>query len=188
LLFVVVCVLAAGWFWQRSADTTEVLVAGQAVPAGHVLERADLTSAAVSGVSGALPASEAERVVGLTTAVGLVPGQVLTNEMLTTQGVPAAGQRLVGVELDATRVPAGLSPGDVVDVLVAPPSGDASNPTELNSPRALTRGATVHLVTTLDGGVTQLSLLIADRNANRVAAYGAAGRVAVVQSPAGGDD
>ena len=49
------------------------------------------------------------------------PGQVLTPEMLTPDPLPGPGERVVGVQLDGTRAPGGLVPGDRVSVLAVPP-------------------------------------------------------------------
>lgn len=186
-LFLVGCVLGAGWLWQHKGDQVEVLVIDSAVPVGHLVEREDLTSTAVSGVGGAIPATDVDTVVGSTAGVALVPGQVLTEGMLTTEQIPSSGQRIVGVELDATRTPAGLLPGDMVSVLAVPPSGDASDPAELEAPKVLAAAAQVYLGSTIEGGGTRISLVVEEEDANRVAAFGAAGRIALVQAPVGGD-
>jgi hypothetical protein len=185
VLFVLVSMLLAAWVWQQQGDRVEVLVMGEQVPAGHVIERSDLATASVAGVSGAISIEDVDNVVGSTAAVALVPGQVLTDELLTTQPVPADGQRIVGVDLDTTRAPLGLGAGDVVTVLAVPPSGDASDPETLESPTVLSASAEVFQVDRVEGGGTRLSLVVPDAEANRVAAFGAAGRIAVVQAPVG---
>ena len=185
VLFVLVSMLLAAWVWQQQGDRVEVLVLGEQVPAGHVIERSDLATASVAGVNGAIPIEDVDDVVGSRAAVGLVPGQVLTDELLTTQPVPDEGQRIVGVDLDTSRAPLGLGAGDVVTVLAVPPSGDASDPEILESPTVLSGAAEVFLVDRAEGGGTRLSLVVPDADANRVAAFGAAGRIAVVQAPVG---
>lgn len=187
VLFVLVTVLAAGWLWQQGSDRVEVLAVATNVPAGAVIERGDLKVVQVTGVEDAIGVGEVERIVGSTAAVGLVPGQVLNREMLTTLPIPGAGERMVGVELDATRVPGGLTPGDVVTVLAVPPSGDPSTPTELESPTVLAEWVSVMSVTKVEGAGTRLTLVVPKIDAHRVVAFGAAGRVAVLQAPTGGD-
>ena len=184
VLFLLLSMLLAAWVWQQQGDRVEVLVVGRQVPVGHVVERSDLTTASVAGVNGAIPVEEVDSVVGSTAAVGLLPGQVLTTHVLTTQSVPADGQRVVGLDLDTTRAPLGIRAGDVVTVLVVPPSGDASDPAELESPTVLAATAEVLQVRRVEGGGTRFSLVVREEEANRVAAFGAAGRVAVVQEPA----
>ncbi len=185
VLFVLGSVLAAGWLWQQQGDQVDVLAVGATVPAGHVIERGDLTSASVSGVDGAIPISDLDRVLGSTAATALLPGQVLTEALLTSDPVPAVGQRVVGVELDATRAPTGLVAGDVVSVLAVPPSGDPSDAEALASPTVLTKSATVFGADRVEGAGTRISLVVPEDEANRVAAFGAAGRVALVQAPVG---
>ncbi len=185
VLFVLGSVMAAGWLWQQQGDQIEVLVVDGAVPAGHAVERDDLTSASVSGVRGAIPVEDVDRVVGSNAAVALVAGQVLTDSLLTSQPVPATGQRVVGLELDATRAPLGLAPGDVVTVLAVPPSGDASDPEALRSPEVLAASAGVFGVDRVEGGGTRISLVVDEDDAKPVAAFAAAGQVALVQAPIG---
>lgn len=186
-MFVLVTVLAAGWLWQQKSDRHEVLAVGVAVPAGSVIEREDLEVLQVAGVEDWIGIGEVDSIVGSTAAVGLVSGQVLNRDMLTSDPVPGPGERVLGVELDATRAPGGLVPGDVVTVLAVPPSGDASTADELDSPRVLADQATVLSGVTVEGAGTRLTLIVPAEQANRVTGFGAAGRVAVVQAPAGGD-
>lgn len=187
VLFVVVSVLAAGWLWQQKSGRVEVLAVAHAVPAGSVVERADLKIVEVSGVDNAIPASSVTRVEGETASVGLVPGQILSRDMLASRPIPGPGQREVGVELDGTRAPGGLSPGAAVTVVAVPPSGDAGAPDQLDSPTVLADTASVVSVEHIEGAGTRFTLLVPSAVANRVAAYGAAGRLAIVQAPVGGD-
>ena len=188
VLFVLVSVLAAGWLWEHKSDRIEVLAVGHDVPAGSVLGREDLKVMEVAGVSGAVRASDAASVIGGTAGVELVPGQILTPDMIATDPLPGPGERVVGVELDGTRAPGGLAPGDRVSVLAVPPSGDAGRPTELASPTVLAEVATVRSVDRIEGAGTRFGLLVPREAADRVAAFGAAGRVSLVQAPLGGDN
>ncbi len=182
VVFVGASVVLAGWLWQQRGDTVDVLVMGEAVAAGQVISEGDLTSASVSGVPGAIPVADLELVVGATASTGLVPGQVLNEGLLAAAPVPATGQRVVGVELDPTRVPWGITAGDVVSVLAVPPSGDPGDPEVLTDPPVLAENAQVLRVGRGDAG-TRISLVVPDAEANQVAAFGAAGRVAIVQAP-----
>ena len=188
MLFLVVCLVAAGWLWQHKGDQVEVLAVRTAVPAGASLDRSDLATSSVSGVPGAIRAAEADRVVGRVAATGLVPGQVLLEELVTDVPVPSAAERMVGLQLDPTRVPDGLAPGDVVTVVAVPPPGDPGGAGRLARPTVLTEAAMVHAAGGTQDGGSRLSLLVGEDAANQVAAFGAAGRVAVVQAPAPGVD
>lgn len=187
VLFVLVTVLAAGWLWQQRSDREEVLAVGVAVPAGSVIERGDLRVQEVAGVDAAIAAADVDSIVGSSAAVSLVPGQILNPDMLTSVPVPGPGERVVGVELDATRTPGGLKPGDVVTVLAVPPSGDPGSPDELESPAVLAETVSLLNVATVQGAGTRLTLVVPEAAANTVAAFGSAGRVAVVQAPVSGD-
>jgi hypothetical protein len=188
VLFIAIAVLIAGWLWQQKSDRVEALALAHDVPAGSVIERSDLKVIEVAGVDGALGFGDVDDVVGSTAAVELVPGQILNQAMLATAQVPGPGERVVGVQLDATRAPSGLAPGDVVRVLAVPPAGDASSPDQLGSPQVLADGATVVSVDYVEGAGTRLNLLVPKEGADQIASFGAAGRIALVQAPLGGDD
>jgi hypothetical protein len=181
-------VLLAGWFWQQKSDREEVLAVAHPVAVGAVIEADDLKVVAVAGVTSRISSEDAASVVGSTAAVGLVEGQILTPDMVTSKPLPGPGQRVVGLQLDATRAPSGLLPGDVVVVLAVPPAGDPSSPAELDDPVVLAPKATVASAEVVEGAGTRLALLVPESSvAERVTAYVAAGRVALVQAPIGGD-
>ena len=188
VLLVLVSVLAAGWLWQQKSERVEVLAVSHEVPAGSVITGGDLKLVEVAGVEGAISAAQADQVVGRTAVVGLVRGQVLSVAMLTDDPVPAAGERVVGVQVDGTRAPGGLAPGDRVSVVAVPPTGDASSPSVLAAPTVLADTAAVQSVDVVEGAGTRISLVVPSGVADKVASFGAAGRVALVQGPLGGDD
>ena len=187
VLFVVMAVLLAGWFWQQKSDQRAVLAIAEPVPAGSVITAKDLEIIEVSGVKGAIPSADSDTVIGSTAAVGLVDGQILTRDMVTADPLPGPGERVVGLQLEATRAPAGLAPGDVVVVIAVPPEGDPSTPGNLDNPTVLAPSATVASAAAIEGAGTRLTLVVPEPVAERVTAYVAAGRVALVQAPAGGD-
>lgn len=180
-------VLVAGWLWQQRSDRIPVLVTSHAVAAGAVITPGDLKIVDIAGVPGALSSSQSRAVVGSTAAVGLVAGQVLTGDMVTRDPIPGPGERVIGLQLDATRAPSGLVAGDVVSIVAVPPSGDPSTPELLDSPTVLTSSAKVETAQLIEGAGTRLTLLVPDAVADRVASYVAAGRVALVQAPIGGE-
>jgi len=182
VIFLVATGLSAAYLWQGRGDEVEVISLRADVPAGHQIERADLAAVEVSGVDGAVPVAEVDRVVGAIAAVPLLKGQVLLDAMVTMTLVPGSEERVVGVELKATRAPQGLAAGDVVTVLSVPPEGDASTPDDLAKPVVLAESAKVLAVETVAAGGTRFSLLVTDSVANQVASFGAAGRIALVQT------
>lgn len=188
MAFVVAMAVLAGWLYQQNGDTTEVLVVRNPVPPGAVVEESDLGTAQVSGVDGAVPVSDLSTVVGKRALVGLADGQVLTQGLVTDAPVPPEGTRLVALRLDQGRVPDGLGAGQAVDVLAVPQDGGSATDRLLDEPPILQEAATVKAVReqAVDGGVV-ISLLIEEGNANRVAAYSAAGRVTILQAPLAGE-
>jgi hypothetical protein len=189
-LLVVGSGLAVAYVVTSAGQQQSVLAVGEAVTKGHVLERADFVSQSVSGVPGAVLVEDVDAVVGMTAAVDLVPGQVLTSAMVTSELTPGEGQALVGLALDPTRAPsAGLEAGDVVDVIAIPDTqgGAKADPTGLDSPIVLTSAATIYAVegSTADGSQQLVTLIVEDADAAKVASYSTSGRTAVIEIAAG---
>jgi flagella basal body P-ring formation protein FlgA len=143
--------LATAYLVTRAGDKVSVLSVGTPVTKGHLIERADLVSLSVAGITGAVPVERANQMVGKTATVDLVQGQVLTEDMVTTTPITVTGQSTVGLALDPTRVPSsGLDPGDIVDVIAVPnteagSSGEGGRrATSLDNPSVLARVATVY--------------------------------------------
>lgn len=180
-------VLLAGWFWQQKSDRQELLVVAHPVAAGAVLAANDLTIVDVAGVQQGISSTDSGSVIGTTAAVGLVKDQILTRDMVTSVPLPGPGERVVGLQLDATRAPAGLAPGAAVLVLAVPPAGNPSTAKDLDDPTVLAPKATVISADVIEGAGTRLTLLVPEAVSERVTEYVAAGRVALVQAPIGGD-
>jgi hypothetical protein len=182
--------LAGAVAYSHAGDKVAVLQVATLVTKGHTITSGDLASVDVSGVPGAIPAVQSGSVVGRTAAVDLVPQTVLTEGMLTGSVLPGAGQSMVGLALDASQAPtAGLADGDVVSV-IAVPGQDSTQATQqdLETPLVLAAAATVYSVSGAgtQGGQILLTLVVPQTAAARVAAYGSAGRVAVIEIPAAG--
>jgi hypothetical protein len=175
--------------WGLQAGSKEsVLAIGKPVAKGQVIDREELVSTSVAGVKGTIAVEQLGTVVGKTAAVDLVKGQILTSAMFATSPVPAAGESVVGLALDPTRVPeAGLDPGDVVDV-IAVPAGDNKDPAALDSPEVLAEAALVYDVAgeTTTGGQVLVTLVVDASDAARIAAYSTQNRVAVVETAPSG--
>jgi hypothetical protein len=182
--------LAGAVLLDRASDTVEVLAVRDGVARGHTLGEGDLVARNVAGIDGVYTVDEAGSVIGSTTVVDLVPGQVLTRDMLTRTPVPAPGDAVVGLHLDPAGVPAaGLDPGDLVAVVAVPAGGNAAtDDAALDAPRVLAERAEVFEVagSAADGGKVLVTVVVADSAAARVAAYSTAGRVAVVETAPGG--
>ena len=68
--------LATAYLVTRAGDKVSVLSVGTPITKGHVIERQDLVSLSVAGISGAVPVERANDIVGKTATVDLVRGQV----------------------------------------------------------------------------------------------------------------
>jgi hypothetical protein len=169
--------------FESQGDRVEVLVVTGAVPAGQVVDQSDLRPVEVAGVPGAVPARDIGSVVGKRAAAGLVDGQVLTEGALTAEQVPGTGERLVALLLTSGRVPGGLSPGDVVDVLAVPGEGAEGSSQELQGPKVLAESARVDSVGKTPEGARVVTVVVDEGLADPLAAYSAAGRVTIVQAP-----
>lgn len=183
LLFVVMVVIGLLALFQSQSDRVEVLAVTGSVPAGQVIKSGDLRSVEVAGVAGAIPAADVASVVGKIAGAGLVKGQVLTEAALTDEQVPGDSERLVAVDLPNGRVPGGLAAGDVVSVLVVPVEGAEGSSEQLEAPTMLSQGARVQSVGTTPEGGQVITVLVDEAEAERVAAYSAAGQVTIIQAP-----
>ena len=184
VLFVAMVIIALVALFQSQSDRVEVLVVTDSVPAGQVIERGDLRSAEVAGVSGAIRAADIEEVVGKRAAGGLVDGQVLTSQAISEALVPGEGQRLVALNLPTGRVPGGLSGGDTVVVLSVPVEGADGTKEQLQAPQVLAESARVQEVGKTPEGTVVVTVLVPEDVADSVAAYSSAGQVTIMQAPA----
>ncbi|WP_165821186.1 SAF domain-containing protein [Nocardioides gansuensis] len=172
----------------HAGEKVSVLVMATGVAKGQVVEREDLASRAVAGVSDAIAAEAVDTVIGQTAVVDLVQGQILTAAMLTAEPVPGPGESMIGLALDPTRVPgAGLEAGDQVDVIAVPGNGsnNSSAPdSALDDPVLLASGAQVYDVggEAAAGGQLLVTLIVDESTASKVAAYSTQNRVAVVET------
>jgi hypothetical protein len=201
--------LAVAAWGLHAGQKVAVLAVGRPVAAGHVVTREDLVTVSVAGVAGAVPASETSTVVGKTAVTGLLPGQIVTDVMVTGSVVPGPGEATVGLALGPDRLPgAGLDAGDVVGVIGLPagqpgetaPAGKAGKAGRAGAgggvvdPEVLVASAGVYATdgVATPGGDVLVTLIVPADVAARVAAYSAQDRVALVEiSPAttqdGGD-
>ncbi|UGQ13586.1 SAF domain-containing protein [Yinghuangia sp. ASG 101] len=127
-----VSAVCAGLFVVAARGTderTSVLVVAQRVEAGQVVQRTDLRETELRGgnVSGVVPVSSVDEVVGRVAVVPLVPGSLLSRDQVgESAGFPVAGQSLVAVSVKDGGAPPGLAIGQRVAVLAGP--GQAAGP------------------------------------------------------------
>lgn len=188
-LLIVGSALAGGLLFSRAGNTVEVLAVRDAVPKGHEIERSNLITRSVAGVPNTIASANADTIVGDVAAVDLMPGQLLTTDIVTEALLPGTGESLVGLNLAPERVPsAGLAPGDVVDVIAVPAGNNAASQDELDAPATLASGALVYDVmgSATAGGAMLVTVVVAEGDASRIAAYSTAGRIAVIETSPGG--
>jgi hypothetical protein len=185
VMLVIGCSAVSASLVLSSGDTTSVLTVVRSVPVGGVVAAADLGTADISG-SGltAVAAADRDQIVGLTAAVDLLPGTLLSDAMVTRDPVPGPGQAVVGLSLKPGLLPeAELRAGtSVMLVRLAVPAGSpetveaepAGNGILVPSARVLSE--TVDPTT----GGRLVSLLVEQSTAAEVSRAAAAGTVAVV--------
>lgn len=113
---VVLAGVLVAWGLSRAAERVEVVQVARQVKAGEELERADLqvTGVAYDGaVTGLVPASSLERLVGRVAAVDLQSGALVQVGMWTDEPSLLDGEDRVGAVLQPGEYPAGLGRGDV---------------------------------------------------------------------------
>lgn len=185
IMLVVGSVLGAAYLYAEKGSTFEVLVLARDVPAGQQITSQDLSTAQVSGVEATVAAEDAADVIGRYAMVSFLPGQVLNPDAVTTQPMPAEGERLVAVNIPAGRLPGGVTTGSAVEVLAAPAPGEGATQEQLAEPQVIAARASAFSVEQADDGTVILTLLLPDSDADVVAAHSAVGAVALVQIPVG---
>ncbi|WP_395366996.1 SAF domain-containing protein [Streptomyces sp. YH02] len=112
--------------FQATGERTPVLAVAKSVEAGDVIKDSDLIEAQVQLDPALKPvlAAEREKVVGKRASVALTPGALLTQGQVTTRTLVKPGERLVGIGLKTSQMPASrLSPGDKILVVSTPANG-----------------------------------------------------------------
>jgi hypothetical protein len=180
LLIVGLAALGAYLYAQAGAKTPVVKVV-RAVPAGHRIDRADLSTTAVAGGVTAVAGSNLDSVVGKTAAVQLLPDMLLMRSMVTDASPLSPSVSLVGVALRPGQLPDGLAPGDTVAVLATPGKDAAGGPVGLS--RMLVESAKVYSLRpdpSAAGGML-VSLLVPASSVPAVTAAGGTGLAALAR-------
>jgi hypothetical protein len=184
IMLVVGCSAVSASLLVASDEATSVLTVVRPVPAGRVVTSGDLGTADIAGRGlTAVGADSRDAVVGLTAAVDLLPGTLLSDAMVTREPVPGPGQAVVGLSLKPGLLPeAEVRAGTTVMLLrlPAPPGAEAG----ASGPRfddVLVQQARV-LSETSDPttGGRLVSLLVEAPAAAEVARAAAAGTVSLV--------
>lgn len=182
------CGLAGALYLNQAGDTETVLAVSSEVTKGQTLERSDLYSVEVSGVDGSYAVDDLSTVEGMTASVDLVEGQVLTDRQLTDEPLPAAGEAMLGISMEAPQVPGdGLAAGDLVRVVGV--KGGNADSSEVGDPTVLADRARVYEVSsdTTQTDRVVVTVVVEDGAADEVSAYAAAGQVSLVEISAAED-
>jgi hypothetical protein len=116
----------AGLLAVRMDSREPVLVVSQQISTGQQITRDMLASRNVSGDSlGTIPASQADKVVGLYARQTVYSGQLLQAALLRSTPPLETDQAQVGVPLTSGKYPPGLRSGDAVRLIRI---GDSQNP------------------------------------------------------------
>jgi hypothetical protein len=122
--------LAAAVWHSSSTATTPVAVLARDVRRGEIVTEDALQAVAMRAEGGRFVpwVAHTVRLVGKAATADLQAGTVMASGLVTDQADLAVGAGLVSVKLTAGSFPVDLAPGDVVDVVFAPPAGTALDP------------------------------------------------------------
>ena len=178
-------VLISAAVYQRADHQVAAVMVAAAVPAGGVINAADLgtTSVTVGGGIQLIPASQLHQVSGEIAAVALRPSTLLAPADLTTAQPPGPGQVLVPAAAKPSMLPAsGLSSGDQVLLLATP--GDQGEPSSQAGSQSLTApvAAVIEAVDNVpdEYGFDVVDLLVPSASGPAVAAQVSTGQFALV--------
>lgn len=181
-VLMLVTALLGTLLYMQAGQATSVLAVRDPVAKGEKVDRDNLISKQVSGVAAAVRVDDVQSVVGKTATVDLLAGQIVTAPAVTDDPVPGSGRAVVGLALTPSQMPgSGIGPGDLVRV-VAVPAKDESGATLDEAP---TLAASAQVLSVSDGGSAEVGRIVtvvaSDSEADRLATFSAAGRLAVVK-------
>lgn len=171
------------YFYTKAGQKTPVVMVAKDVPAGHRVERADLTTVNVAGGITAIAGSNLDSVLGQVATVELLPGTPLQRAMVTSASPLPSGSSMVGVQLRPGQLPAGgINDGAKVQVLQLPNKNGTSAAAPQNA-AVLATAATVYQSASdpSQTGGTLVTLIVPSDNVPAIAAASSSGLVALVQ-------
>jgi SAF domain len=186
LAIVLIVGLAAvgAYFYSKAGKKVPVVVVTTDVPAGHTIQRGDLSTVQVAGSVTAIGGANLNSVVGETAVVELLPNTLLQRSMVTSAPALDSSAAQVGVAVTPGQIPAnGLNPGDIVEILQLPQKNTASSSASIPAPTVLADSATVYSSTSdpSQSGGTVLTLVVPKSTAAAVAAASNAGLIALIR-------
>ncbi|WP_107706232.1 SAF domain-containing protein [Nocardioides allogilvus] len=172
------CLMGA-WAWSATTDSQEVLVAGDTIHRGDVIEAKDIQRVRISGdpALAPLPASAYDDVIGQRASLDIAAGGLLTRESTADEPMPPNGQSIVGISLTPAQVPAmPMYGGDKVRIIATPgENGDVP----ANAPQ-FTVAEVVDTYLDETTGNTVVNVLVPYADAGVLAARAATGNVVLV--------
>jgi hypothetical protein len=172
------------YLYSQAGKKVPVVVVTTDVPAGHKIQRGDLSTVQVAGSVTAIGGANLNSVIGKTAVVELLPNTLLQRSMVTSAPALDSSAAQVGVAVTPGQIPAnGLDPGDTVEVLQLPQKNTASAGASIPAPTVLADSATVYSSTSdpSRSGGTLLTLVVPKSAAAAVAAASNAGLVALIR-------
>lgn len=183
-----VTALLGALIYMQAGQTVSVVAVREPVPKGQTIDRDNLISKQVSGVASAVHVDDVQSVVGKSAAVDLLAGQVVTRPAVTDDPVPGPGRAVVGLALTPSQMPgSGLSAGDLVRVVAVPAKDDGDIALD-EAPTLAASAQVLSLSPTQSAEVGRVVTVVAsDSEADQLAMFSAAGRLAVVKISIPGD-
>lgn len=174
---------ALGYYFYTSAGSkVPVVMAAHTIPAGHTIERSDLTTVDVAGAVTAVSGANLSSLVGQVASVEIPSATLIQRAMVTTTQPLSPAQALVGVVTAPGQMPSlGLRPGDTVQVLVLPQKGTPADPSSQSA--VLTDAAVVYDVrpNPSQAGGSLLTLLVPKGSAYAIGAASNSGLISLVK-------
>ncbi len=197
LLLIVGGALSAGLLVIQSGKRVAAIEISQQVGAGQQIPSTAMTEAGVAAGSGLayVPWAEASQVAHFFAATTIPPGTLLTSAMVARASGVTAGRDILGLALKDGQWPGQLKVGDHVTIYAVsgqnstsagcPGSGGAALATDAIVINVISAGGGT-LVSSPQGGTTDVTVAVTPASAGAVACNAAAGNVAVAVLPAGG--
>lgn len=118
LLLIVGGALASAYLALVAGDRADFIQVDREIPQGAEITEDDLTTVSLpEGYDGGIPAGDLDEIVGQSTTVRLLPGTVLTVQMISDEGGVAQDATQVDVEI-APTLAGTLSPGAQLTIYV----------------------------------------------------------------------
>ncbi|MFF4189069.1 SAF domain-containing protein [Streptomyces sp. NPDC001691] len=181
-------------YWTQNGQRSPVLVMARDVPAGTVIQDADLAEASVAldPALKAIGTAQRAQVVGKRAAVELLPGVLLAPGQVTSRTLVHQDEQLVGLNLKPGQLPdSPLKPEDRVEVVFtgdngATTAGRNSKPDQPSGP-ATVAARVVRVGSKQDStGQQVIDVAVTSADGPRLAAQAAAGTVALAVKAASG--